>query len=778
MRHSGASLGIEPGQGTPSVFPPADSPSARTLLEERLEASHRLMDELTQVHADLVTQGDYRALFERLLALMLRETRSEYGFIGEILHTPEGVPYLRSYAITNIAWTDELRVQYALNVARGIEFRNLKSLFGVVITSAEPILANDPASHPSSGGIPPGHPPLRAFLGLPFKVHGELVGMVGIANRPGGYDEGLIGFLKPLLTTCGIISYAWRSEVRRRETEQTLLAQQAQMQKLAQKLIQSEERLRLALESAEEGLWDWDLRTGSLTVSPRWSHMLGYAEGMLEPTVELWRDHLCHPEDRLEIARRLQEHWESRAPMFELEYRLRHRDGWWVWVLGRAKVVARDEQGRPLRMVGTNVDISSRKRAEEQIQAFIQAIPDMIFHLRLDGMCLAFKASTLEVPLRSPQELVGRNLFALSLPPQLMSPMRDGLRQLRQGGGSLVVFEYALEKPSGLQHYEARLVRSGPDEVMAIVRNITERRLAEEQRRRQQEELEERVRQVTRELEARQAQLIQAEKLASLGQMAASIAHELNNPVSYVFSNVATLDESISVLLQLLGLYEQVEQRLGSEPSESVAGLLEQVRDLRERERVEPLVQDMKELLGDSREGLSRIREFVQSLKTFVREESGTPQLADLTQVLQMTLRMVRHEFKHKCEVHTEFGPLPALRCFPTQLNQVFMNLLINAAHAIEQRGEVRVTSRQEGAEAVVRITDTGRGMGPETLAKIFTPFFTTKPAGQGTGLGLSICYVIISRHKGRIDVESEPGRGTTFTVRLPLSTEASAPSA
>jgi PAS domain S-box-containing protein len=757
---------------TPSV-PPLD----RTHLEERLEASQRLMEELTQVHADLVTQGDYRALFERLLALMLRETLSEYGFIGEILHTPEGTPYLRTYAVTNIAWTDELRAQYKQNVARGIEFRNLKTLFGAVITTGEPVLTNDPASHASSGGIPHGHPPLRAFLGVPFKVHGEMVGMVGMANRPGGYDEGLIGFLRPLLTTCGIISYAWRGEVRRRESEQALLAQQAQMQKLAQKLMQSEERLRLALESAEEGLWDWDLRTGGLTVSPRWTDMLGYAEGMLEPTVELWRDHLCHPEDRAEIARRLQEHWEGRAPMFELEYRLRHRDGWWVWVLGRAKVVARDEQGRPVRMVGTNVDISSRKRAQDQLQAFIHAIPDMIFHLRLDGMCLAFKASTLEAPLRVPHEFVGSNLFALALPSQLLNSMRDGLRKLRSGS-SLVVFEYSIETTVGLEHYEARLVSSGPDEAMVILRNVTERKRAEEQRRRQQEELEERVRQVTRELEARQAQLIQAEKLASLGQMAASIAHELNNPVSYVFSNVATLDEYIAVLLKLIGLYEQVEQGLGPTPSESVTALLEQVRALREQERVEPLVQDMKELLGDSKEGLGRIREFVHSLKTFVREESGTPQLADLTQVLQMSLRMVRHEFKYKCEVHTEFAPLPAVRCFPTQLNQVFMNLFINAAHAIEQRGEIRVTSRQEGSEAVVRITDTGKGMGPETLAKLFTPFFTTKPAGQGTGLGLSICYVIIGRHKGRIDVESEPGKGTTFTVRLPLSSEAPALSA
>ena len=186
-------------------------------------------------------------------------------------------------------------------------------------------------------------------------------------------------------------------------------------------------------------------------------------------------------------------------------------------------------------------------------------------------------------------------------------------------------------------------------------------------------------------------------------------------------------------------------------------------------------MKDMQELLGDSKEGLGRIREFVHGLKTFVREESGTPQRADLTQVLQMSLRMVRHEFKYKCEVHTEFEPLPTVHCFPTQLNQVFMNLLLNAAQAVEQRGEIRICSRQEGDEAVVRITDTGKGMGPETLAKLFTPFFTTKPAGQGTGLGLSICYVIMQRHHGRIEVESEPGKGTTFTVRLPLSAEPAA---
>jgi two-component system, NtrC family, sensor kinase len=152
-----------------------------------------------------------------------------------------------------------------------------------------------------------------------------------------------------------------------------------------------------------------------------------------------------------------------------------------------------------------------------------------------------------------------------------------------------------------------------------------------------------------------------------------------------------------------------------------------------------------------------------------VREESDVPQLADINKGLRMTLRMLRHEFKDRCDVICDFAPLPLLRCFPTQLNQVFMNLLLNAAQAIEHRGQIHVTVQQEDNDIVVRIRDTGRGMDAKTRARIFTPFFTTKPAGQGTGLGLTICDTIIRRHQGRIEVQSEPGQGTTFTVRLPL---------
>ncbi len=232
-----------PGEPTQDKTTPPPLSPARLRLEERLESSRRLMDALTQVHVELVTRGDHRALFDQLLTLMLQETHSEYGFIGEILRSPEGAPYLRTYAITNIAWTEELRAMYAQNAPRGIEFRNLKTLFGQVITTGQTVLSNEPATHPSAIGVPSGHPPLRAFLGMPFKVHGDVVGMVGMANRPGGYKEEDIEFLQPLLTTCGIITYSWRTEQNERERTRELQQKNVALGQAVKQLRDTQQQL-------------------------------------------------------------------------------------------------------------------------------------------------------------------------------------------------------------------------------------------------------------------------------------------------------------------------------------------------------------------------------------------------------------------------------------------------------------------------------------------------------------------------------------------------------
>ncbi len=856
--------GGEEEDSPPSLPPPSASMAP---VEEQLESTRRLLHALSQVHADFITHGNHRPLFERLLGLVIELTRSERGFIAEVLHAPGGAATLQLLASQN--WASPLD--------------GMEALMGSALTSSTPVLLAVPGPDAQAGADGASSP--QSFLVMPFRLQGGVAGVMGLAQRPGGYDTAVVEFLQPVLTTCGTLLYARREAEQRHLNEQALLAQQAQLRKLAlvaartdnaviitdptgriewvnegftritgytqqeavgrkpgellqgpdtdpkgieamrealrrgegitvellnygksrraywnlieiqpvhdergklvqfvaiesdvtarrqleQQAAKSAEQLRLALESAEDGMWDWDMRTNELTVSPRWLTMLGY-EPTVKPTLEFWSNQLCYEADLPEANRRLSEHMEGRTPMYEFEHRLRHKNGSLVWVLGRAKVVERDEQGRPLRMVGTNADITSRKRAEEQLQLFYQAIPDMLYRVRRDGLCLAFKQSLIDPPLMSPELFLGKNLFEL-LPERVAAQLRAALERVTQDS-SLEIFEYSMDMPFGVQQYEARVVPSGPDEGLCIVRNITVRKALEDQRRRQREELEERVRQATRELEARQAQLIQSEKLASLGQMAASIAHEINNPVGYVSSNVSTLGAYTSVMRQLLEFYVQAEETLGPGAPDSVAELLDQARALRKQERLDEIFEDMDELLSDSREGITRIREFIQDLKTFVREESGTAQQADLNKLLQVTLRMLRHELKYKVQLRLDFGPLPLVRCYPTQLNQVFVNLLVNAAHAIEQRGEIHITTRREGNEVLVRIKDTGKGMSQETLNKLFTPFFTTKPAGQGTGLGLSICYAIINRHKGRISVESELGKGTTFTVHIPLAEE------
>jgi two-component system, NtrC family, sensor kinase len=692
--------------------------------EEQLRASNALLRVLTEAQADFIRGADIREVCDRLLTVVLELTGSTSGFIGEVRPTSQGAPALQ------------------------------------VLASLPRDLMDLPLER--SGG----------FLELPLEAGGERVGRVGLTPPPGAHDAELIAFLQPFLFACGNLLLGWRKEQRRRQAEQELRHIQAE----------SAERLRLVMDNVQDGVWDLDLTTGLLFVNRRWLGMLGYAEGELEPSHDTWLS-LCHPEDASEAERLVREHLKGSTPFIENEQRLRRRDGGWMWVLTRAKVVERDEQGRPLRMVGTNVDITARKSGEERLRALVRALPDLVFRNRIDGTYLDFLANGDEPLLTSPESIIGRTIRQMPMLQPLAEKMMLHLeRAIRDG--TLEVLEYSLEMPKGRQEYEARIFRSGPDEAISLIRNITERKQIEARLRQQEEELRrqrdsleelvrtrgEKLRQATLELEEQQAQLIQAEKLASLGQMAAGIVHEINNPVSYVMSNLGTLDQYVSALTPLLRLQGELLALPEPEERSPAAELRERLREQWKQEDVDYILTDMPQLIEESLAGTRRVIEIAQSLRSFAREDSGEPQLVDVNAELASTLKMVWNELKYKCEVKRDFGPLPPVSCHPTQLAQVFTNLLVNAAHAIETRGEIRIRTRHEGSEVVVEISDTGKGMTQETLSKLFTPFFTTKPRGQGTGLGLSVSYGIITRHKGRIAVQSEPGKGSTFTIHLPAA--------
>lgn len=272
------------------------------------------------------------------------------------------------------------------------------------------------------------------------------------------------------------------------------------------------------------------------------------------------------------------------------------------------------------------------------------------------------------------------------------------------------------------------------------------------------------IRRVNKHLEDTQNQLLQSGKMASIGQLAAGVAHEINNPVGYINSNLGTLQKYLKDVFTMLDAYEQAESLLAANPE-----TLANIRALRDRFDIAFLKEDVSALMSESQEGIARVKKIVRELKDFSHIDEAEWQWVNIHNGLDSTLNIVWNEIKYKAEVVKEYGSLPDVECLPSQLNQVFMNMLVNAAHAIEERGTITLRSGAQGEEVWVEFSDTGKGISPENLNRIFDPFFTTKPVGKGTGLGLSLSYSIVQKHHGRIEVSSEVGKGTTFRIWLPV---------
>ena len=279
------------------------------------------------------------------------------------------------------------------------------------------------------------------------------------------------------------------------------------------------------------------------------------------------------------------------------------------------------------------------------------------------------------------------------------------------------------------------------------------------------------LKEVNSKLSDAQSKLIQSEKLASIGQLAAGVAHEINNPIGFIFSNFGTLEQYLEDLFQMLDAYEQ------AEASVSDGAALARIRSLKADLDIDYLKEDIPNLMRESRDGIQRVRKIVQDLKDFSRVDARQEwESVDLHAGIDSTLNIVNNEIKYKADVVKHYGALPEVQCLPSELNQVFMNLLVNAAHAITaERGTITISTGVEGPNVWVEVADTGAGIAQENLKRIFDPFFTTKPVGKGTGLGLSLSYGIVQKHSGRMEVHSELGVGTRFRVTLPIQHEEAA---
>ncbi|WP_234239396.1 ATP-binding protein [Billgrantia desiderata] len=258
------------------------------------------------------------------------------------------------------------------------------------------------------------------------------------------------------------------------------------------------------------------------------------------------------------------------------------------------------------------------------------------------------------------------------------------------------------------------------------------------------------------QLEEVSTQLLQSEKLAAIGQLAAGVAHEINNPIGYVFSNLRTLANYVEDLISIVDVVDTV-------PS------LEELRRMKQRLDYDYIREDVKALLTESEEGVERVKSIITALKDFSHIDEEGFRLADIHEGLESTLKLVNSELKYKAEVVREYAELPEVECLPSQLNQVVLNLLTNAVQAIGAQGRIVLRTGHEGNRVWFEIEDTGSGIEPEHLSRIFEPFFTTKAIGQGTGLGLALSFSIIKKHQGHIEAFSQVGQGSRFRVWLPI---------
>ncbi len=375
------------------------------------------------------------------------------------------------------------------------------------------------------------------------------------------------------------------------------------------------------------------------------------------------------------------------------------------------------------------------EKTRNRLQYLIDNSPAIIYSAVTSG---DFKMSYVSENIYStlgfkPQEMIDDMDFWIDhIHPDDVQSLLMGIPKLLLEGGELT-HEYRFQHKEGhflWMHDTLHLVQDEQGEALELLGSmvdITARKEMEEALRQEKEEQQGLI----QELKKARNQVLQNEKMAAIGQLSAGVAHEINNPVGYINSNLSSMERYVHHLVDLTQLYQVAEETLKIQHPD----LYDLIREMRERIDLEFIKEDIYDLVKESREGAKRVKDIVQGLKEFSHVDESEWQWADLHKGLESTLNIVHNEIKYKATVKKEFGVLPQVECLASQLNQVFMNILVNAAHAIEDQGEITLRTRQEGEAVCIEISDTGKGIPEDELSRIFDPFFTSKPVGVGTGL-------------------------------------------
>lgn len=276
------------------------------------------------------------------------------------------------------------------------------------------------------------------------------------------------------------------------------------------------------------------------------------------------------------------------------------------------------------------------------------------------------------------------------------------------------------------------------------------------------------IKEAIEKIKQMQIQLIRSEKLAGIGHLAAGVAHEINNPMSYITSNLITLNDYVKTLKQTILNSQKLLKVLADKNIVEINSTVEDFNETYQKDDISFILNDIDQLLSESLDGARRVKEIVHDLKSFARLDETEVKEVNLNDGIESALKIINNEMKFVSRLIKKFGDIPLLCCYPSLLNQAFLNLIMNAVYAVQEKGEITIETYFEDSNIIIKISDTGCGIPKDVIPKIFDPFFTTKPVGQGTGLGLSIVYSVVTKHNGKIHIESEIGKGSIFTISLP----------
>jgi two-component system NtrC family sensor kinase len=538
-------------------------------------------------------------------------------------------------------------------------------------------------------------------------------------------------------------------------------------------LRESERHYRQILETASEGIWMFDVDSKTTFANSWIAEMLGYTvEEMLGRSLFDFMDENNQVLAQAYIERR------RRGIHERHDFKFRRKDGSDLWAIVSATPIL-DARGQFVGVLRMITDITPRKQAEEALKSshqefvnIIERITDAFFALDHQWRFTYINSEAAQTFGRTWEELQGKNFWEV----------------FPEAVGTIVEREYkkaiVQQIPVIFEIFHSYLnswfeVRAYPcaEGLSIFWRDISERKQAEEALRQSESELRaknQQLQQTLRQLKQTQAQLIQNEKMSSLGQMVAGIAHEINNPISFIYGNVAYARQYASGLLDLVQLY-----------SKHYPEPVPEIKDEIEAIELDFVCADFPKLLASMKEGANRIQEIVLSLRNFSCLDEAERKAVDIHEGIDSTLLLLQHQLKKhssNCEIQLrkEYGSLPLVECYPSQLNQVFMSLLSNAIDALETHScprfiAIRTEVKHEGEDihpshVVIRIADNGCGIPEKVKQRIFDPFFTTKPIGIGTGLGLSISHsIIVEKHEGQLTCISTPGEGTEFVIKLPI---------